>query len=334
MIAPNDESLKAPFPYFGGKSRIADAVWERLGDVPNYVEPFVGSGATLLRRPHEPNCETVNDLDGMVANFWRAVQSDPEAVAYHADHPVNENDLHARHAWLVGQKDSLQERLEGDPEFFDAKAAGWWCWGTCCWIGSGFCSGNGPWQVQDDKRVHLGNKGQGVSRQRVHLGNKGQGVNRQRVHLGDKGQGVYDWMERLSNRLRLVRVCCGDWSRVCTATPTVKQGLTGVFLDPPYADSANRTSDLYRKDCESVAHDVRAWAIEQGDNPKMRIALCGYEGEHDMPRYWECLAWKTKGGYASQSSQGNENPTKERIWFSPHCLQVTKSLRQMELLPC
>ena len=306
MIAPNDESLKAPFPYFGGKSRMADAVWERLGDVPNYVEPFVGSCATLLRRPHEPNCETVNDLDGMVANFWRAVQSDPEAVAYHADHPVNENDLHARHAWLVGQKDSLQERLEGDPEFFDAKAAGWWCWGTCCWIGSGFCSGNGPWQVQDDKLVHL----------------------------GDKGQGVYDWMERLSNRLRLVRVCCGDWSRVCTATPTVKQGLTGVFLDPPYADSANRTSDLYRKDCESVAHDVRAWAIEQGDNPKMRIALCGYEGEHDMPRYWECLAWKTKGGYASQSSQGNENATKERIWFSPHCLQVTKSLRQMELLPC
>jgi len=96
MIAPNAEPLKAPFPYFGGKSRIADAVWERLGDVPNYVEPFFGSGAILLRRPHEPNCETVNDLDGMVSNFWRAVQSDPEAVAYHADHPVNENDLHAK----------------------------------------------------------------------------------------------------------------------------------------------------------------------------------------------------------------------------------------------
>lgn len=32
-------SLKAPFPWFGGKSRVADVVWRRFGDVPNYVEP-------------------------------------------------------------------------------------------------------------------------------------------------------------------------------------------------------------------------------------------------------------------------------------------------------
>ena len=30
-------TLKAPFPYMGGKSRIAPVVWQRLGDVPNYV---------------------------------------------------------------------------------------------------------------------------------------------------------------------------------------------------------------------------------------------------------------------------------------------------------
>ena len=104
--------LAAPFPYFGGKSKIADMVWERLGAVPNYVEPFFGSGAVLLRRPHKPHIETVNDKDGLVSNFWRAVQKDPEQTAYHADWPVNECDLHARHAWLVGQKGSLQEKLE------------------------------------------------------------------------------------------------------------------------------------------------------------------------------------------------------------------------------
>lgn len=43
--------LKAPFPWFGGKSRVAHIVWERFGDVPNYVEPFAGSLAVLLRRP-------------------------------------------------------------------------------------------------------------------------------------------------------------------------------------------------------------------------------------------------------------------------------------------
>lgn len=52
---------KAPFPYFGGKSRIASEVWGLIGNVPNYVEPFFGSGAVFFLRPHEPGIETVND---------------------------------------------------------------------------------------------------------------------------------------------------------------------------------------------------------------------------------------------------------------------------------
>ncbi len=43
-------TLKAPFPWFGGKSKVASLVWERFGDVQNYVEPFFGSGAVLLNR--------------------------------------------------------------------------------------------------------------------------------------------------------------------------------------------------------------------------------------------------------------------------------------------
>lgn len=327
------EIIKAPFPWFGGKSRIADVVWERLGDVPNYVEPFFGSGAVLLARPPgiEGRCETVNDLDGMVANFWRALRTDPSRVAHYADWPVNENDLHARHAWLVGQKDSLQAHLEGDPDFYDAKIAGWWCWGICCWIGSGFCSGEGPWQVIDEQLVHLWDKGRGVNRQLVHLGNKGQGVNRKRPTLSHMGKGtnqptavgnLTEWFTALSERLRRVRVCCGDWSRVCTPTPTVKQGLTGVFLDPPYSESAGRTVNLYRKDCLNVAQDVREWGVERGDDPRMRIALCGYEGEHEMPDSWQCVAWKGAGGYGSQGdSRARTNTYRERIWFSPYCLK-------------
>ena len=34
---------KAPFPWFGGKSRAAETVWGLLGDVPHYVEPFAGA---------------------------------------------------------------------------------------------------------------------------------------------------------------------------------------------------------------------------------------------------------------------------------------------------
>lgn len=89
--------MKAPFPWFGGKSRVQVQVWERFGDVRNYVEPFAGSLAVLLGRPSEPKIETVNDLDCWIANFWRALAADPEQLAHHADWPVNEADLHARH---------------------------------------------------------------------------------------------------------------------------------------------------------------------------------------------------------------------------------------------
>lgn len=159
------EALRAPFPWFGGKRKVAPLVWPRFGNVQNYVEPFFGSGAMLLNRPTPwSGNETVNDLDGFVANFWRAVQADHEATAYHASNPVNENDLHARHAWLVGQAETLRPRLEGDPAFYDAKIAGWWVWGVSCWIGSGFCSGSGPWVVQGGQLVHLGDNGQGEDR--------------------------------------------------------------------------------------------------------------------------------------------------------------------------
>jgi site-specific DNA-adenine methylase len=73
--------LKAPFPWFGGKSRVADQVWRNFGDVGNYVEPFAGSLAVLLGRPSTPRTETVNDADCYLANFWRALANDPEGVA-------------------------------------------------------------------------------------------------------------------------------------------------------------------------------------------------------------------------------------------------------------
>jgi DNA adenine methylase len=319
-----DEScatLKAPFPWFGGKSRVAPMVWERFGDVANYVEPFFGSGAVLLGRPTPPRIETVNDLDGFVANFWRAVAADPEGVAHYADWPVNENDMHARHIWLVNERESLQARLDGAHDFYDARIAGWWAWGLCCWIGSGWCSGNGPWQSVEGKFVHLGDAGQGVNRQRVHLGDAGRG---QGVHK-DSG-GLVAWMQSLAQRLRHVRVCSGDWSRVCGPTVTFKHGLTGVFLDPPYSAEAGRTDALYRMDDLSVAHDVRRWAIANGDNPLMRIALCGYDTEHAMPENWTAVQWKTSGGYGSQGSQGSLNAVREVIWFSPHCLTPTSHM--------
>ena len=107
------EPCAAPFPYFGGKSRCISLTWPRFGAVHNYVEPFAGSAAMLLGRP-EPfeGTETLNDADGMVANFWRAIEHDPEGVCDAADNPVNEADLHARHAWLHRQAERRSRLLK------------------------------------------------------------------------------------------------------------------------------------------------------------------------------------------------------------------------------
>ena len=325
-----DAALRAPFPWFGGKSRVAAEVWRRFGDVPNYVEPFCGSLAVLLGRPvkHRGRIETVNDADGFVANFWRAISADPEETARWSDWPVNENDLHARHAWLLDQRVRLTARLEGDPVYYDPQIAGWWAWGACAWIGSGWCSGDGPWRVVDGELV-LGNAGKGINRQLPHLGDAGQGINRQLPHLGDAGQGIYDWFGQLAARLRSVRVACGDWSRVVSDSVTVRHGVTGVLLDPPYGSEVEQTR-VYATDAPDIARTIHAWCVERGNDPQLRIALCGYAGEgHEVleSQGWTPHRWKAHGGYGGgRGGTGEANRRRETVWFSPHCLAAEPTL--------
>lgn len=172
----------------------------------------------------------------------------------------------------------------------------------------------------------------GVHRRRVHLGNiKSQGHQitifedcRKDDGSGTGINGLYAWMQALSLRLRRVRICSGDWSRVCGPTPTIKNGLTALFFDPPYSDKADRDKNLYSEENLHVAHDVRSYCLEHGNNPMLRIALCGYRGEHDElgDAGWRPFFWKAHGGYSLQNKNNERNPNryKEVIWFSPHCL--------------
>jgi hypothetical protein len=382
-------------------------VWRAFGhDVPNYIAPFCGSLAVELARPGGAGkIETVNDRDRYLANFWRAVTADPWEVAAWADNPVNEADLHARHKWLVNQQ-GFRQRMHEDPDYYDAKVAGWWVWGICCWIGGGWCV-----EPNSHKRPVLGGttQGRGVHSQRAGGAqrghprpnlNSGQGVHAQganrgqdarrphlsavkadgacagkgihsdaaveayspgrRPELGFAGKGVhlpslgndrgvhgltapkgtffrslhdltvpeappcFAWFAALMLRLRRVRVACGDWRRVLTDSVLGKGKNVGgrrpcaVFLDPPYAHEF-RDPYLYSEDDPAVSALVREWALEHGNDPELRIALCGYAGEHEMPATWTEHAWKGARGYASED---NSNRELERIWFSPHCLPL------------
>lgn len=376
--------LRAPFPYAGGKSKIAHVVWGALGNPRVYVEPFFGSGAVLLARPHEPGIETVNDFDGLLVHFWRAISLAPAEVARHADYPVSEIDLHARHRELVRRAAEVKAQLEADPRWFDAELAGWWVWGLSQWIGGGWCA---PLRSEQQTRPSISHAEHGVHRKRPAMGgnsasrgvqrvsermpavvgnNDGRGVHsgtpsawKQRPHLTGNGNGVHappqrrpnlttagtgvqrqmpsaqglggagvvaqsldgsalrEWFELLAARLRRVRIVCGDFERALTTSTLYVEGsqVAGVFLDPPYSHEM-RSTKLYAHDSADVAERARAWAIANGDNPRIRIVLAGLEGEHPMPSGWREVSWTGPAGLGRRS--GNRH--KERLWLSPHCL--------------
>lgn len=367
--------MKAPFPYFGGKSAVAPVVWAALGQPKHYIEPFFGSGAVLLNRPdYNPikHMETINDKDGYVANVWRALQHDPDGVAKVCDWPVNHADLMARRKVMIRSKELLQN-LVNDDEWYDTKIAGYWIWGASCWIGDGLTR---PGAMPDTtnakgvhknemagKRPHLSHGGRGISQQLgsrpqvavqgagVHIAGQipvltsengvcrrpeltcGHGVHKfslfdEPAELRDVRDsytpGLWSWFRELSERLRRVRVVCGDWNRVCGGDWQDDRGTCGIFFDPPYSAEAGRDPSIYQEDSLTVAHDVREWCRTRADRKTYRIVLAGYFDEHSclLDEGWTVHRWSAHGGFANRGkgkTKGEENRHKEALFFSPHC---------------
>lgn len=327
MAAHPKDELVSPYPYYGGKRPAAGECWSRIPpNINNYVEPFFGSGAMLLSRPEVGKLETVNDIDAMIPNFWRAIKADPDKVAHFADYPVFEVDFHARHAWLLDRLPEISEKAMADMSFYDAEVAGYWVWGIALWIGSGWC----------DPNIALSRKlpdlygrgyGRGIRAAGKRPAIKGKGVRRMMDVYGsrkgiraDRKESIQEWFRLLNDRMKDVRVMCGDWKRVLGdsvlgTTRVRNQGMNPcfVFLDAPYPEDG-RTKKLYGVDEAQVWWETREWALAHGDDPDLRIALCGYAGENvTMPSSWSEHAWKANG-------YGNKkNSARERIWFSPHC---------------
>ena len=376
--------LKAPFPYFGGKSTVAPVVWAALGQPKHYIEPFFGSGAVLLARPDylpTKHMETICDKDGYICNVWRSLQMEPDAVAKVCDWPVNHADLNARRKYLIRNADLLKNLVD-DPEWHDVKMAGYWIWAASCWIGSGLTrpgaipdvtvnKGCQTQKVYDANRypdrtgqkgVHkrsvVGGRPQvGVQGAGVHMAGQipdcrdGKGINAGQIpSLGARGAqgvhkttlteepdvsldvrdpytpGLYDWFRQLSERLRCVRVVCGDWNRVCGGDWQDDRGTCGIFFDPPYSEEAGRDANIYQEESGTVAHEVREWCRKRADRKTYRIVLAGYEVEHAslLDEGWTIYRWSAHGGFANRAKdktkcKGEENRHKEALFFSPHC---------------
>lgn len=259
----NSEKLKAPFPYFGGKSKVADLVWPRLSPAHsparNYIEPFCGSLAMLLLRPDEPKIETVNDIHHFIANAWRAIQKDPEGVARWADGPVNEDDLHSRHRWLTQSRKAriAMARVRAEPEYFNAKIAGWWIHGACMWIGSGWCDS-----------AELRTDGTPREKTPANVGEYGsmRGVLKKTPDM--------DGGKRSAVALHNKRPCFPDGS-------SVGRGVQGFDANrPQLADAYSRGRGVHGNDelsdCERRRLWLTAWMLRLADRLRAVRVCCGH----------------------------------------------------------
>lgn len=72
--------MRTPLTYYGGKQRIAARIVALMPRHLIYLEPFAGGLAVLFEKPRARR-ETINDLDGAVVAFWRAVRDRPDELA-------------------------------------------------------------------------------------------------------------------------------------------------------------------------------------------------------------------------------------------------------------
>jgi hypothetical protein len=198
------------------------------------------------------------------------------------------------------QRDRLADALQ-DPEWpGDPQVAGWWLWGQCCWIGSGWCD----W-------FKVTNAGVGVQAlgQVPHVSDAGRG------YLTSGGAAAHVALTKLAARLGRVRVVHGNWDRCLNSHYGGKK--TAVFLDPPYCGYEK----LYG-DSAPVADEVASWAR---DNAGLRVAICGHVGDYDLPG-WDAVQWSR----GASTYAGKKTTDLECIWFSPACIKPEPA-RQVDM---
>lgn len=73
-------SLETPFPYPGGKTRLADWILDQIPEHRRYVEVFGGAASVLFQKEPSP-VEVYNDLNTDLTNFFETVVGQPDALA-------------------------------------------------------------------------------------------------------------------------------------------------------------------------------------------------------------------------------------------------------------
>ena len=272
-----------PFAYNGKKTNAAKQIWELLGDPKHYIEPFAGSCAVLLSRPHDytQRYETINDYDAYLANLLRAIKLDPEKLFEHVDAtPANRIEFAALRKEARTGEENLRELIEADRTYCDIDTAAQYYALLC---------GSFP-------------RSCGL-----------MAIYRTHVRLPYR-KDLKQIFKQISQRFRYVCIQATSWETL--VTPAQLEYPTGIYLDPPY----DKTESIYRKN-NRASTDVEAWCLEHTESPH-RIVLSGYDTEHDQLLNHGWGKTQTYKGSNGAGALGNTTNT-EQLWYSPNCLTAT-----------
>jgi site-specific DNA-adenine methylase len=293
--------MRQLFPYIGGKYTIAPEINRRFGAIDTRIDAFTGSSSWILASPPVKH-EIVNDLDGYVVNYLRAVKYAPDEVARHLDFPRAELELVARHHYVRDRLPELIAKLGGDPDYYDPVLAARWAYVMAHKYDPSL-NKSGGWLVHDGRLIYE----RGAGRIRGSLTSSHRVLSRL-----VKEHRVSEYVAALSERLRGVQVYWNDFEVVAWKAHRPELGVVGILLDPPYPRHLHNYD--YDTDGADVWHRAARWAVSNGDNPRLRIAVCGYnDAESDalFPSGWARFVWRRSGI--------GQNKDRECVWFSPHC---------------
>lgn len=102
--------MKTPVTYYGGKQRMLKYILPLIPRHEIYCEPFIGGAAVFFAK--EPaKVEIINDLNGMVSNFYKQIQVNFEDLQNRIQSTLLSRSAH-NDAWVMYQNQHLFDELE------------------------------------------------------------------------------------------------------------------------------------------------------------------------------------------------------------------------------
>ncbi|UOY05004.1 DNA adenine methylase [Muricauda sp. SCSIO 64092] len=131
---------KTPISYYGGKINMLKEILPRIPKHRIYTEAFFGGGAVFFAK--EPSeAEIINDINGMVVNFFEVVKTDFNWLKNQIEATLFARETYSK-AWLIYKTPSLVE---------DKRLRAWACYVAC---NMGFANKPGSWGYDKyNKRV-------------------------------------------------------------------------------------------------------------------------------------------------------------------------------------